>query len=403
MTDTAAGALAGLKVIDLSRVLGGPFSTLWLADHGAEVIKVEPPAGDETRGWGPPFKDGTASYYIGVNRNKRAIALDLSRPEGRDVLLRLLGDADILVENFKTGTMEKWGLGYDDVLKDRFPRLIHCRISGFGADGPLGGMPGYDAIVQAMAGLMSTNGTRDTGPMRIGIPLVDLGAGLTAAIGILMAIVERERSGRGQFVDVSLFDTGISLLHPHAANWFLHGRNPTLMGNEHPNIVPYDKFATRTVEIFVGIGNDRQFRRLCERLGRPDLGRDPRFHNNAQRIGNRGALRAELEPLLQEEDGTALCDELLRQGIPAGPVHTLDQVLTHPHTRHREMVVDHAGERGTGIPIKLSRTPGSVRSSAPAFGSSTRAVLAEAGYSESEIQDLIGSAVAFETTRREPG
>ena len=242
MTKTPSSALSALKVIDLSRVLGGPYCTQILGDHGADVIKVEPPGGDETRGWGPPFKEETASYFIGVNRNKRGIVLDLTRAEGRQVLLALLEDADVLVENFKTGTMEKWGLGYVETLKERFPRLVHCRISGFGADGPLGGRPGYDAVVQAMTGLMSINGEAEQTPLRLGAPIVDLGTGLYAVVGILMALAERERSGRGQFVEVALYDAALALLHPHAANFFLSGKAPQRTGNAHPNIAPYDSF-----------------------------------------------------------------------------------------------------------------------------------------------------------------
>ncbi len=200
----SAGALAGLKVVDLSRVLGGPYCTQILSDHGASVIKVEPPGGDETRSWGPPFVGDTASYFLGVNRNKRDIVVDLSKPEGREVVLRLLADADVLVDNFKTGTMEKWGLGFEAVLRERFPRLIHCRVSGFGADGPLGGAPGYDAVAQAIGGLMSVNGDPHSGPTRIGIPIVDMATGLNAVIGILLALAERQRSGLGQFVDATL-------------------------------------------------------------------------------------------------------------------------------------------------------------------------------------------------------
>src|SRR5215469_4324791 len=200
-----AGALAGLRVIDLTRVLGGPYCTMVLSDHGAEVIKLEPPQGDETREWGPPFDDaGDASYFLGINRNKKGVALDLAKSAGREVLLRLLADADVLVENFKPGSMEKWGLGYADVLSERFPRLIHCRVSGFGADGPLGGFPGYDAVVQAMAGMMSINGTEASGATRLGIPIVDMASGLNAALGIMMAVYERARSGVGQFLDITL-------------------------------------------------------------------------------------------------------------------------------------------------------------------------------------------------------
>ncbi|MDE2583330.1 MAG: CoA transferase, partial [Rhodospirillales bacterium] len=271
------GALAGIKVIDLTRVLGGPYCTMILSDHGAEVVKIEPPQGDETRDWGPPFRAGDASYFIGVNRNKKSLALDLGRPEGRAVLLRLLDGADVLVENFKPGSMEKWGLGYESDLAPRFPGLIHCRISGFGADGPLGGLPGYDAILQAMTGLMSANGDATTGPMRLGTAMVDMGTGLYSAVGILMALQERTRSGRGQYLDMTLYDCGLSLLHPQAANFFLNGKRPVGTGNPHPNLVPYDKFPTRTGEIFIASGNNGQFRKLCEIIGKPHLAADPRF------------------------------------------------------------------------------------------------------------------------------
>lgn len=389
MDDRPQGALAGLRVIDLTRVLGGPYCTQWLADHGADVIKVEPPQGDETRGWGPPFRGDAASYFIGVNRNKRALALDLAQPAGREVLLRLLEGADVLVENFRPGTLEKWGLGYEEVLAPRFPRLIHCRISGFGADGPLGGLPGYDAAVQACAGLMSVNGDPASGPTRIGIPIVDLATGLAAAVGILLALYARERSGRGQFVDATLYDTAVALLHPQAANWFLSGEPPRLIGNAHPNISPYDKFATASCEIFLAVGNDRQFQRLCTLLEAPELAADPRFRTNADRNRNRAALREALERLLRQHEGRALCDRLLREGIPAGPVLTVPEVLTHPHTRHRGMVAELGDYRGTGVAIKLSHTPGSVRRPPPRFAQDSRDILREAGFTEQEIDALI--------------
>jgi crotonobetainyl-CoA:carnitine CoA-transferase CaiB-like acyl-CoA transferase len=387
-----SGALAGLKVIDLSRVLGGPYGTMTLADHGADVIKVEPPQGDETRGWGPPFKDGTASYFIGVNRNKRALALDLTKPDGREVLLRLLKDADVLVENFKTGTMEKWGLGYE-TLSQSFPRLIHCRVSGFGSDGPLGGYPGYDAVVQAMSGMMSINGTPESGATRLGIPMVDLATGLNAVIAILMAVIERQRSGQGQFLDVTLYDTAVGLLHPQAANYFLSGKTPARVGNAHPNIAPYDKFQTATGEVFLGIGNDRQFQRLCQMLERPALAEDARFRTMADRNVNRAALTTELESLLLKRDGQALCDALLAEGVPAGPVLDIPAVMAHPHTLHRKMAVEADGYRGFGVPIKLSRSKTGVRSTPKGFGADNRAILAEAGYAPAEIEKLIESGI----------
>lgn len=389
------GALRGLKVLDLSRVLGGPYCTQILSDHGGDVIKVEPPAGDETRTWGPPFVDGTASYFIGINRNKRGLALDLSRAEGREIVLRLLADADVLVENFKTGTLERWGLGYEQVLRERFPRLIHCRISGFGADGPLGGAPGYDAVAQAMSGLMSVNGDPASGPTRIGIPIVDLASGLNAVIGILLALNERQRSGAGQFIDISLFDTAVGLLHPHAANWFVSGQLPRLVGSGHPNVVPYDKFATRSGEIFLGIGNDGQFRKFCEFVGAPELAADPRYASNGERNRNRDSLRASIEALLAEREAGALCQALLKAGVPAGPVHTLPEVMEHPHTGHRRMVVElGAGQRGLGVPVKLSDTPGQAHARAPAIGQHTHEVLGGLGYAESEIDALVEAGVA---------
>ncbi|HYB54566.1 MAG TPA: CoA transferase [Alphaproteobacteria bacterium] len=393
MTKTTMGALSGLKVIDLTRVLGGPYCTQILGDHGADVIKLEPPAGDETRGWGPPFKDDTASYFIGVNRNKRGIVLDLNRPEGRRVLLALLEGADVLVENFKTGTMERWGLGYAATLAERFPRLIHCRVSGFGADGPLGGRPGYDAVIQAMAGLMSINGEADRAALRLGTPIVDLGTGLYAAVGILMALAERERSGRGQFVEVALYDSALALLHPHAANFFLSGKTPQRTGNAHPNIAPYDAFATRTKAIFLAVGNDRQFARVAAALGRPELALEPRFRTNKERTANRAALRAELEAALANLDGEALAEQLLAEGVPCGSVRDVPDALGHPHTRHREMVIEAEGYRGTGMPVKLSRTPGCLRRLPPALGEASRSVLAEAGFSGEAIERLIADGV----------
>ncbi len=405
MTDEAKGvarspgALAGIKVIDLTRVLGGPYCTMILSDHGADVIKIEPPQGDETRDWGPPFLDGDASYFIGVNRNKRALALDLGKPEGRAVLLRLLEGADVLVENFKPGAMEKWGLGYVGSLAPKFPGLVHCRVSGFGADGPLGGLPGYDAVLQAMTGLMSINGDPSTGPLRMGTPVVDLATGLYSAIGILMALQERARSGLGQYLDMTLHDCGMALLHPQAANFFLNGKRPMPLGNPHPNIAPYEKYATATCDIFIAIGNDAQFRKLAEALGRPDLNADARFATNRDRLNNRTALIAQLAGEFLKHDGHALCDKLLRQGMPVGPVLAVDEAMAAPHTAAREMVTELDGYRALGTPIKLSRTPGGTRRKPPRFAEHTDAILAEHGYSADEIAALQRDGIAYRVRR----
>ncbi len=396
MPPNLTGSLAGIKVIDISRVLAGPSCTQILADHGAEVIKVEPPVGDDTRKWGPPFADGAASYYMGVNRNKRAIVLDLSAPAGREVLLDMLADADVLVENFKTGTMERWGLDFDAVLSQRFPRLIHCRITGFGADGPLGGLPGYDAVVQAMSGLMSINGAPEGGATRIGVPIVDMATGLNATLGIAMALFERSRSGRGQFIETALYDVAISLLHPQGANWFMSGKPQRLLGNGHPNIVPYDKFPTRTVDIFIGVGNDGQFCALAKALGLDDVAADPRYATNAARGANRPALRETLLQALALHDGEALCEQLARAGVPAGPVRDVGAALSHPHTLHREMAIELDGYRGTGVPVKMSRTPGSVRMRPPRFGEHNREVLGELGYSDERIAALVDQHIVVD-------
>ncbi|AMD44489.1 CaiB/BaiF CoA transferase family protein [Bordetella holmesii] len=365
------GALAGCRVIDLSRVLGGPYCTQMLADHGADVLKIEPPDGDETRGWGPPFAEGvaggSASYFAGVNRNKRGITLNLARPEGREFLLTLLADADVVVENFKPGTMEKWGLGYER-LKTDFPRLIHCRVSGFGGDGPLGGLPGYDACAQAMCGLMSVNGERDGPPTRVGLPVVDMVTGLNATSAILLALYERERSGLGQFLDITLYDCAISLLHPHAANYFYGGKVPQRSGNAHPNIAPYETFTTAAGEIFLAVGNNRQFAGLCEILDAPDLAADARFADNAARLTNRPALREALSARLIDHRATELAERLLKHGVPAAAVQDVAEVLDHPHTHHRGMVLENEAYRGLASPIKLSRTPASLRRAPPAKG-----------------------------------
>lgn len=401
-TENGGGPLAGFRVIDLARVLGGPYCTQILADYGAEVIKIEPPQGDEVRDWGPPFKDGISAYFAGVNRNKKALSLDLRKEEGRAVLLRLLEDADVLIENFKPGSMKKWGIGYEDVLAERFPGLIYCAITGFGRDGPFGGFPGYDAVAQALSGNISINGSPDSGPTRIGIPLIDLGTGLYAAIGILMAAQERARSGRGQRVDATLFDTGVALLHPQAANYFQSGKAPVLTGNAHPNISPYDQYPTAEGAIFLGIGNDRQFRILCEELGAPELASDPRFLHNPERLENREALNERLRALLAEQKAEDLSVRLLQRGAPAGAVLDVPRVMAHPHTRHREMVAEIGGYRGTGLAIKFGRTPGAVRTPPPQFGRDTRIVLAEAGYSKDEIEALLAEGTAHEERTKPP-
>jgi formyl-CoA transferase len=396
MPEGGHGALQGLKVIDLSRVLGGPYCGQMLADHGAEVIKIEPPQGDETRLWGPPFdEEGISAYFAGINRNKRTMALDLSKEDGRAVLLRLLEGTDVLIDNFKTGTMEKWGIGYADTLSGKFPRLIHARVSGFGADGPLGGFPGYDAMVQAASGLVSVNGSPEGGPVRIGVPVVDLSTGMNACIGILMALYERNRSGKGQFIDATLYDSAVALHQPQAPNYFMAGLKPRLMGNSHGSLAPYANFPTKGRNIVVGAGNDGQFRKLTQMLGKPALADDPRFKTNKDRIAHKAELEAELRALTKDRDGESLANELMRSGVPSSAVLEVPDVMEHPHTRHRGMVWEKDGYRNIGNPVKLSRTPAAARSKPKKFGLDTKAVLAERGFSAAEIDKLITSGIAL--------
>jgi crotonobetainyl-CoA:carnitine CoA-transferase CaiB-like acyl-CoA transferase len=382
------GSLAHIKVIDASRVLGGPYAGQVLADHGADVVKIEPPSGDETRGWGPPFLDGTASYFLGLNRNKRGMALDMSEPAGQELLCRLLEDADVFIENFKTGTLDRWGLGREEIER-RFPRLVHCRVSGFGADGPYGGLPGYDAAIQASAGIMSVNGERGGDPLRVGLPVVDMVTGLNAVIGILMALNERALSGKGQFVETTLYDCGVSLLHPHLPNYYLNGQVPGRTGNAHPNICPYDTFATRTEPIFLAVGNDRQFATLCRLVGREELARDERYATPRARNVNRDALKVELENALASHACAEIAETLIKAGVPCGAVRSVDQVIADPHTRHRGMVVDIGRYRGTGSPIKLSRTPASYRRAPPGFAEHTDDVLASKGIDAGDYREVL--------------
>lgn len=389
---TQAGALAGVRVLDLSRVLAGPLCTQMLADHGAEVLKVEPPGGDETRGWGPPFMSpGTSAYFTGLNRNKRNVVLDLSSELGREAVRRLLTGADVLVENFRAGTLATWGFD-DDYLAEHCPRLVHARITGFGADGPMGGAPGYDAVLQAYGGLMSVNGERDGDPLRVGVPVVDMVTGILAFSGILLALHERHSSGRGQLVDCSLLDAAVTLLHPHTATWFADRVVPPRTGSAHPTIAPYDTFPARDGLFFLAVGNDRQFRGLVELLGCPDLAEDSRFATNADRVTNRDDLRGILAPLLRAWDRDQLGRALLERGVPAGPVHDVAETMTDPQVLHRDLVVRLDGYTGVGLPVKLGRTPGSVRTPPRGPGADTVDVLRGLSFSEEQIELVVSGS-----------
>ncbi len=365
----STGALAGVRVLDLSRVVAGPFCAQMLSDHGANVIKVESAQGDETRRLGPPFVEpGQAAYFSALNRGKRGVCLDLSQPYDQQIIHELLVEADVLIENFLPGTMEKWGLGFETSLAEKFPRLVYCSISGFGKNGPLGGLPGYDAVLQAMCGVMSINGDSQSGPTRVGVPIVDQMTGYTAFSGVLMALLARQRTGRGQRVDATLFDTALSMLIPQGVNWMVSGKEPTLSGSAHPNIATYDRFDVSDGQMFLGIVNDTQFERFCKLIDRADLSENPLFETNTTRMANRQALRRELALALQNFSKAALCEALMAAGVPAGPVNTIPEALQQPHALAREMVISRPDYQGLGIPIKLSDTPGSIGRRPPKLG-----------------------------------
>jgi crotonobetainyl-CoA:carnitine CoA-transferase CaiB-like acyl-CoA transferase len=362
---TVGGALEGIRVVDLSRVLAGPYCAQLLGDHGAEVTKVEPPAGDLTRSWGPSRDDGVSAYYAGLNRNKRHLVADLATAEGQDLVRRLVADADVLIENFKPGTMERWGLGD---LEQTHPGLVYCRVSAFGEDGPLAGLPGYDAVIQAYTGIMDLNGEPDGAPLRVPMPVTDLTTGLLAFSGVLLALHERARSGRGQRVDLSLVDGAMSLLHPVAANYFMTGTPPHRLGSAHPNIAPCETFDSPAGEVYVAAGNDAQFRALVDFLGRPELADDARFATNADRLAHRHELNAALATLVRALETPDLARDLIARGVPATLVRPVAEVLDAPDVAARRMVTELDGVRMLGIPVRLSRTPGSVRTPPRALG-----------------------------------
>ena len=390
------GALRNLRVLDLTRILAGPFSTQILSDHGADVIKIEAPDGDETRRWGPPFdQEGMSAYFRGVNRNKRSLAIDLSCEEGQEILMKLLQDADVVIENFKAGQMERWGLGYEHNLRNKFPRLVYAQITGYGSNGPMAGLPGFDAIAQVMSGLTSINGMPDQAPVRVGTPISDLSAGLYITSAIMMALYERESTKLGQKVEVSLLDCSVSLLHPHAANYFVTAEPPIRLGNGHPNISPYEMFETSTCWIFIAGGNNKQFEKLVSFLGVPELIEDERFSDNAARKKNEKELNIVLKTVLKEQDGVILAEKLLHHGVPAGAVLEVPQVLEQEQLAARKMVLEKPGYKGIGPPIKMSRTPAKFSALPPRLGEHSKEVLREANFTKKEINKLLRSGIIY--------
>lgn len=374
------GALDGVKVLDLSRVLAGPYCTMILGDLGAEVIKVEvPEIGDETRKWGPPFQNDVSAYYLCANRNKKSVTIDLKSETGNQQIKNLIKESDVVINNFKTGTMKRFGLDYE-TLASINEKIVYCSITGFGETGPYKDMPGYDFIIQAMSGLMSITGNEESGPQKVGVAMVDVLTGLYANIGIQSALLEREKSGKGQKVDLSLYDSAVSSLINIGSNYLMSSHIPERLGNAHANIVPYQTFTAKDGEMVIAVGNDPQFKKLCSLMELENLPEDSRFRTNPDRVSNRN----QLIPLLQKrfldktvQEWKTLCDA---HAIPCGPIQNLAEVYQDPQLQARDMFVtaEHstAGEiKMIGSPIKLSRTPVTLREAPPHLGEHNEEIL----------------------------
>jgi crotonobetainyl-CoA:carnitine CoA-transferase CaiB-like acyl-CoA transferase len=383
----AHGPLKGLRVLDLTRVLAGPTCTQMLGDLGAEVIKIERPgAGDDTRGFAPPVMPGTeeSAYFIGVNRNKRSVTLDIATKEGQAIARQLLADTDILVENFKVGALAKYGLGYEQ-LHEEFPGLIYCSITGFGQTGPYAPRPGYDSLIQGMGGVMSLTGEPDGLPQKVGVPVADLFAGLYGCIGILAALRHREKTGQGQQVDIGMLDTHVAWLANQGMNFLATRENPARLGNQHPNIVPYQVFPTEDGYMVLSVGNDATFKRFCDAFGLEALLADPRFATNPARVANRQLVTDTLTPVMKTHPTDWWVEKLEALKIGCGPINTLKQVFDDPHVKARGMEVQMKHSSGAEVtvianPVRLSETPADYRIAPPLLGEHTSEVL----------QDLLG-------------
>lgn len=398
-------ALSGIKVLDLSRVLAGPWSTQILADFGADVVKIEAPGrGDDTRAWGSPIAAldpsqkvaGESAYYLSANRNKRSLAVDLANPKGADLIRKLAAEADIVVENFKVGGLKRYGLDYQSLAAIN-PRLIYCSITGFGQDGPYADRPGYDFVAQAMGGMMSITGEADGAPIKTGVAVADLSTGLYATISILMALRHAEQTGQGQHIDCSLLDTQLAMLANQGSSYLVSGQSPSRMGNTHPTVVPYQVFDAADGPMVVAVGNDGQFKILCKVLGVPDLAADPRFVTNVDRMAHRAALIVILQDLIGQRQGGELIAALTDAGAPAGPVNTVKQALDDPFVEARQAVRHFTRQDGYQIPTiaypaKLSRTPAAYDRAPPRLGEHTHEVLRDwLGLDEPALAALDGA------------
>ena len=395
------GPLAGIRILDVSRILAGPVCTQLLGDYGADIIKIEKPgAGDDTRTWGPPFvKDadgndtGESTFYLSANRNKRSVAIDIAKPAGQALIRRLIPRCDALIENFRFGTLGKYSLGYDD-LRDSFPGLVYCSITGFGQTGPYRDRAGYDFLAQGMGGIMSVTGEPDGMPMKTGIGIADIMTGMHASTAILAALRHRDATGQGQHIDLSLFETQISWLYYHAVEYLNTGRDPDRLGNAHASVVPYEVFETSDGHVILAAGNDVQFARFCEVAGVPEFAADPDYATNPKRIENRKRLIPQIRDLFAARSTDDWIESLEKAGVPCGPINTLSRVFDDPQTKARGMAIEmphpQAGSVGlVAAPAKLSETPVSYRRAPPVRGEHTTEVLRDVcGLRDEEIARL---------------
>ncbi len=393
MTQASNGALAGIRVVDLTRILAGPLCAMMLGDMGADIVKVEPPgAGDDTRTWGPPFVAGEAAYFLGANRNKRSLTLNLAAPAGQAVLRKLVERADVLIDNFKLGTLAKWGFT-DAWFDEHAPRLVRCQITGYGSSGPKAQLPGYDFILQAESGLMSICGPGDGGPTKYGVAIVDVCTGMLACNSILAALNARHRTGRGQKVEVSLYESSLAMLVNVAANVLVTGKGGGRFGNGHPSIVPYTTYSAADAMMALAVGNDTQFAKAAAVLGHPEWAKDERFATNRARVAHRDLIDGLIGEALATDKVDAWLEKLKAVGVPCGRINTVALALDEPHTAARRMVetVAHptVGDlKMLGIPFKFSDTPASVRRPPPLLGEHTDEVLAEIGMDAGAIAKL---------------
>ena len=391
------GALDGIKVLDMTQAMSGPFATMLLGDLGAEVIKVEPPEGDQTRSWAPPYMGGISSYFMSTNRNKESISIDLKKPEGKEILRRLIKTSDVLVENFRPGVMEKLGFSRQDVMEIN-GKLIYCGISGFGQTGPMKDLPGYDLVILAMSGLLGITGNPDSSPVKFGVPIADITTALFAAISILAALYSRKETGKGQYIDLSMLDSNFLVLTHQLTAYLSTGKNPEKLGSAHSSIAPYQAFRTKDGYIVITVGTEKLWEKFCNALD-PSLLGMPEFRNNVDRVDHRAMLESKINELLKNRTTSEIYKILSEAGIPCAPVNNVSDAVNNDQIKFREMILNMHTDNGDitlpGTPFKLSDTPGTIRSPPPLLGNKNEKILTGAGYTPDEVHKLYIKHVIF--------